>query len=61
MDSMHNQLTRQFEQQMKQLELKMDTNSKQLFYDFDQQFQLVMHKIEALIIDHNEMNNMIEE
>ena len=61
MDNMRDQLTQQFEQQLKQLELKMDTNSKQLFYDFDQRFQMVMNKMEALVIDHNEMNTMIEE
>ena len=61
MDSMHEQLTQQFEQQLKQLELKMDNNSKQLFYDFDQCFQMVMNKIEALIVDHNDMHTMIEE
>ena len=36
MDNMRDQLTWQFEQQLKQLELKMDSNSKQLFQDFDQ-------------------------
>ena len=61
MDNMRNQLTRQFEQQLKQLELKMDTNSKQLFYDFDKRFQMVMNKIETLVVDRNEMNTMIEE
>ena len=61
MDNMRDQLTWQFKQQLKQLELKMDTNSKQLFYDFDQRFQMVMNKIEALIINHNEMNTMIKE
>ena len=38
----------------------MDSNSKQLFQDFDQHFQLVMHKIEELVVNRNEMNIMIE-
>ena len=61
MDNMRDQLTRQFEQQMKQLELKMDSQSTQLFKDFDQRFQMVMHKIEELVVDRNEMNIMIED
>ena len=60
MDNMRDQLTWQFEQQLKQLELKMDSNSKQLFQDFDQRFQLVMHKIEELVVNCNKMNIMIE-
>ena len=60
MECMRNQLTSQFEQQLKQLELKMDLNTKQMFQDFDQRFQMVIQKIEDLVVDRNEMNTMIE-
>ena len=56
----HDQLTWQFKQQLIQLELKMDSNTKQLFQDFDHCFQLVMQKIEDLVVNQNEMNIMIE-
>ena len=61
MENLRDQLTWQFEQQLTQLELKMNTNNKQLFYDFDQRFQMVMNKIETLVVDRNEMNTMIKE
>ena len=38
----------------------MDSNSKQLFQDFDHHFQMVMHKIEELVVNRTEMNIMIE-
>ena len=61
MEQMKNQLQLNFENQIKQLELKMETNANQLFQDFGQCFQVVMEKIEELVLDCMELKAMIEE
>ena len=38
MEQMQNQLQKTFEQQLQQLELKMELNTKQMFHDFGQHF-----------------------
>ena len=58
---MKNQLQLNFENQLKQLELKMEMNANQLFQDFGQCFQVVMDKIEELVLDHMELKAMIED
>ena len=61
MEQMHAQLQKNFEQQIQQLKLKMESNTKKLVFDFDKCFQMVMHKIEELVVDRTEMQMMIKE
>ena len=58
MEGIQNQLQKTFEQQIQQLELKMELNAKQMFHDFGQCFQVVMQKIEELVVDQTEMKAM---
>ena len=39
----------------------MESNNMQLFQDFGQQFQMVMQKIDDLVVDQNEMKMMVED
>ena len=55
MEQMKQQLQLNFKRQIQQLELKMETNAKQLFQDFGQCFQVVMDKIEELVLDRTEL------
>ena len=61
MEQMRTQLQKNFEQQIQQLKLKMEYNMKQMVYDFDKCFQMVMQKIEELVVDRTEMQAMFEE
>ena len=61
MEQMQQQLQHMFKQQLQQLELKMEMNVQQLFNDFGQCFQVIMQKIQGLVIDHTEMKAMIED
>ena len=61
MEHMLNQLQKTFESQLQQLELKIESNAKQLFNDFRQCFQVVMQKIEELVVDQTEMKAMIKD
>jgi hypothetical protein len=61
MENMRTELQQSFEQQIKQLELRMESNNMQLFQDFGQRFQMVMQKIDDLVVDRNEMKTMVED
>ena len=50
-----------FEQQLKQLELKMEMNIMQMFNDFGQRFQIVMKKLEELVDECMETKSMIDD
>ena len=56
---MRQQLTDTFKKQLKQLELKMETNMTQMFNNFGQRFQIVMKKLEDLADEHEEIKAMI--
>ena len=60
MEQMHAQLQKNFEQQIQQLKLKMESNTKQMVYDFGQWFQMVMQKIEELVVDRTKMQAMMK-
>ena len=61
MEKMRMELQQSFEQQLKQLELKMESNTMQLFQDFGQRFQKVLQKIDDLVDDRNEMKTMLDD
>ena len=61
MEKMRMELQQSFEHQIKQLELKMESNNTQMFHDFSQRFQMVMQKIVDLVVDWNEMKTMVED
>ena len=50
-----------FENQLQQLELRMELNTKQMFNKFSQCLQMVMTKIEELMDDRNDMKHMLDE
>ena len=61
MEQMRQQLMDAFEKQLKQLELKMETNVTQMFNDFGQWFQIVMKKLEDLADEREEIKDMIDD
>ena len=61
MEQMGQKLTQTFKQQIKQLELKMEANVMQMFNDFRQRFQVVMQKLEELVVECEEIKSMIED
>ena len=61
MEKMRMELQQSFEQQIKQLELQIESNNMQLFQDFGQQFWMVMQKFDDLVADWNEMKMMVED
>ena len=61
MGQMWQELTQTFEQQNKQLELKMETNATQMFNNFGQRFQVVIQKLKELVVEHEEIKSMIKD
>ena len=61
MAQMKHQLQLDFERQLQQLELKMEQNATKLFQDFGQRFQVVMEKIEELVVDRTELKAMLDD
>ena len=61
MEQMRQQLMDTFDKQLKQLELKMETNVTQMFNDFGKRFQIVMKKLEDLADKREEIKAMIDD